>query len=76
MVLDGQSPLGEILATPSSGGRAGTGWRAGDPRWRVQRIDTTGRPVDACAADLEAWIAQQRAAHTAGSLPLARGWHR
>ncbi|MET7479338.1 hypothetical protein ABZT17_33945 [Streptomyces sp. NPDC005648] len=50
------------------------GWVAGDPRWSVQVLDTTGRPIDRSVAAVEAWITDRRAARTAGLLPLGRGW--
>lgn len=36
-------------------------WRAGDPRWRVARIDTSDAPADRVAETLLAWIREQRA---------------
>ncbi len=53
-----------------------SGWTAGDPRWSVHLLDTTGQPIDRSVARLEAWITDQRSAHAAGLLPLRRGWDR
>ena len=36
-------------------------WQAGDPRWRVHVVDTTGRSVQETADDLRAWIEAERA---------------
>lgn len=51
-----------------------SGWTADDPRWSVHLLDTTGQPIDRSAAQLEAWIRDQRRAHAAGLLPLRPGW--
>jgi len=51
-----------------------TGWAAGDPRWFTHLLDTTDRPIDQSVAQIEAWIASRRSAHSAGLLPLQRGW--
>ncbi|MFF4257129.1 hypothetical protein ACFY1L_38700 [Streptomyces sp. NPDC001663] len=51
-----------------------SGWTAEDPRWSTHVLDTTGRPIDLSVAQIEAWITEQRSAHTAGLLPLRRGW--
>ncbi|WP_194897227.1 hypothetical protein [Catenulispora pinisilvae] len=51
-----------------------TGWASDDPRWRTEVIDTTGRPLAASADRFERWVAEQRAAHRSGRLPLAPGW--
>jgi hypothetical protein len=40
-------------------------WTPGDPRWRVQVIDT-GNPAAAVAAAVERWIADERARLAAG----------
>lgn len=48
-----------------------TGWRTGDPRWRVRVIDTSASPVEEVAAELVAWIDEERALFRAGTHPLA-----
>jgi hypothetical protein len=47
-----------------------SGWSAGDPRWRVRVVDTTALPVDDVAAELVAWIAEERALLRTGTHPL------
>ena len=42
-------------------------WRASDPRWRVRVIDTA-RPIDD-RADVERWVADERARSAAGQHP-------
>jgi hypothetical protein len=46
-------------------------WTAGDPRWRVVRLDTTQRSPSEVADALEAWIEGERALMRAGAHPLA-----
>jgi hypothetical protein len=46
-------------------------WTAGDPRWRVVRLDTTQRSPSAVADALEAWVEDERALMRAGRHPLA-----
>jgi hypothetical protein len=43
-------------------------WRANDPRWRVRVIDTA-RPIDSTRAEVERWVADERARLAAGCLP-------
>ncbi|MEU3157045.1 hypothetical protein ABZ753_05585 [Streptomyces griseoincarnatus] len=50
------------------------GWRAGDPRWRTQLLDTTDQLVTKSVDQVERWITEQRDAHQAGQLALSRGW--
>jgi len=67
----------EVLVAGSRPGPAWhrwTGWAAGDPRWFTHLLDTTDRPIDQSVAQIEAWIASRRSAHSAGLLPLQRGW--
>ena len=49
-----------------------TGWRAGDARWPVALVDTTGRAVAESAEAVAAWVERARAEGT----PLSRdaGW--
>ena len=47
-----------------------SGWQAGDPRWRVLAIDTSGLPVEEVAARLVDWIAEERKFVRSGSHPL------
>jgi hypothetical protein len=49
-------------------------WTAADPRWACDLIDTTGQSITESASQLEQWVAAQRQAHYAGTLPLSRGW--
>ncbi len=49
-------------------------WRAGDPRWRIERVDTTGRPPEETAAELAAWFRARQAERDAGTLPLSGRW--
>lgn len=49
-------------------------WASDDPRWQSPLIDTTGRDLAECAAAVEQWAVEQRAAHREGRLGLARGW--
>lgn len=49
-------------------------WQAGDPRWSVFRLDTTGEPVERSVERLVAWIEEQRRLLAAGALPLSREW--
>ncbi|MGW4731682.1 hypothetical protein ACWEQC_21375 [Streptomyces shenzhenensis] len=51
-----------------------TGWKASDPRWHVQRLDTTDRPVTECVDQVEHWITEQRDTHQVGRLTLSPGW--
>jgi hypothetical protein len=46
-------------------------WRAGDPRWRVRLVDTSRASVEETAAELEAWIADERSLVARGEHPLA-----
>ena len=47
------------------------GWAAGDPRWRVIRLDTTELSPTQVASALAAWIEAERAVVRAGRHPLA-----
>lgn len=47
-----------------------SGWRCGDPRWRVRVVDTSALSVEAVAAELVAWIAEERVLVRAGVYPL------
>jgi hypothetical protein len=49
-----------------------TGWPTGDPRWRVQLIDTSALPVEKVADELSAWIARERMLLAEGKHPLLR----
>jgi energy-coupling factor transporter ATP-binding protein EcfA2 len=49
-------------------------WRAGDPRWSIARIDTTGRRPRETAGELAAWFRARRAERDAGTLPLSGRW--
>lgn len=49
-------------------------WRAGDPRWQTQVIDTTDRSVESAAQDLIKWIREQLDQLASGTLPLHQGW--
>jgi hypothetical protein len=49
-----------------------SGWQVGDPRWRVRVIDTSALPVEAVAAELVEWIAEERALVRAGVHSLMR----
>ncbi|GID33481.1 hypothetical protein [Paractinoplanes brasiliensis] len=50
-----------------------SGWTAGDPRWNVRVIDTTGRSVDQSAAGIRQWVNDARADFAAGRLALHHG---
>lgn len=45
-----------------------TGWRAGDPRWNVERIDTTGRPLHESVGHLLKCVRQARSAPAEASI--------
>jgi hypothetical protein len=45
-------------------------WTRGDPRWRVEVVDTSELPVDRVAERLARWIASERALTAAGRHPL------
>ena len=47
------------------------GWTAGDPRWRVLRIDTTQLSPEEVADALAAWIEAERELTRAGAHPLS-----
>jgi hypothetical protein len=47
------------------------GWAAGDPRWRVIRLDTTGLSPTQVADAVAAWIEAERGLMRAGRHPLA-----
>jgi hypothetical protein len=47
------------------------GWRAGDPRWNAETIDTTAAPVEDVAGLLGAWIERERGLLAAGEHALA-----
>jgi hypothetical protein len=48
-------------------------WSAGDPRWRVEVLDTTRKDRPAAAQAVAAWIERERALRDSGNHPLARG---
>jgi hypothetical protein len=48
-------------------------WTAGDPRWRVEVVDTTANTREMAASALARWIEQERALRDSGEHPLARG---
>jgi hypothetical protein len=48
-----------------------SGWTAGDPRWRVQSIDTSATPPAAAARQVAKWIEQERKLLDSGAHPLA-----
>lgn len=50
-----------------------SGWRTGDPRWRVRIIDTTMLEIGAVAECLSDWIAEEQTLFRSGRHPLA-GW--
>jgi hypothetical protein len=50
------------------------GWRAGDPRWSVFRLDTTVETPLESAARLVQWIGEQRRMLEQGTLPLSGRW--
>jgi len=45
-----------------------TDWPSGDPRWRIELIDTTGRPIEETAAAVASWVERTRVEGT----PLSR----
>ena len=47
-----------------------TDWRRGDPRWRVRVIDTSRASVERVAAELSAWVQDERALFRARTHPL------
>jgi hypothetical protein len=49
-------------------------WRAGDPRWSTNVLDTTGESIDVSAGRLAAWITEQRRLRAEGRLPLSGRW--
>jgi hypothetical protein len=49
-----------------------SGWRIGDPRWRVRVIDTSALPVEEVAGMLVEWIEEERELLRSGAHPLAR----
>jgi hypothetical protein len=49
-------------------------WTAGDPRWRVFRLDTTGQTPQESAERLIGWIGEQRRQLESGTLPLSGRW--
>jgi energy-coupling factor transporter ATP-binding protein EcfA2 len=49
-------------------------WRRGDRRWRIERVDTTGRPAAETAEALSAWFRARQSERDAGTLPLSGRW--
>jgi hypothetical protein len=71
----------QVFAGPIRGDDDGTWqwhrwerWRAGDPRWSVFRLDTTGEAVEQSAQRLADWIERSRRALARGELPLSGRW--
>lgn len=50
------------------------GWRAGDPRWQIDRFDTTSVTPEMSADEIAAWFRARSAERDTGTLPLAGGW--
>jgi hypothetical protein len=49
-----------------------SGWLPGDPRWRVRVLDSSSRSVEQVAAELRAWIAEERARYSITSSSTGR----
>lgn len=50
------------------------GWQRGDPRWQIERLDTTDEAPGETAARLEAWLSARRREHDENRLPLSGAW--
>jgi hypothetical protein len=71
----------QVFAGPIRGDDDGTWhwhrwerWQAGDPRWSVFRLDTTGEAVEQSAQRLADWVERSRMALARGELPLSGRW--
>ena len=49
-------------------------WKTGDPRWRIERVDTTDQTEAETADALASWFRACRRELDAGTLPLSGRW--